>query len=157
MLPRCILCQSFLCVQSVVLKQSDRLSIKSCLLSALKRVGYHHRIMEVSKQARKHAKQSANQLTIHLPQQPPQQSDSQSANSHLNISKKLIVELFRSGTVPVRWDSSCLSRDTDGRVRQMGTNREREMCSLKAKETLKEFTGLTGEYFECHEQRELLM
>ncbi len=45
-------------------------------------------------------------------QQPPQQSDSQSAKSLWDITKWLILELFRLGSVPevVRWDGWCLSQ-----------------------------------------------
>lgn len=61
------------------------------------------------------------------------------ASSHLNyktanqltVGKWLILELFGSGMVPVveRWGGFCLSEDTGGPVRQMGTNGEREMWS----------------------------
>lgn len=73
------------------------------------------------------------QVTGHLTQQPPQQSDSQPANSHLETSKRLILELFRSGTAPEvqKLDEMavgcCLSWDSGCPVRQMGTNKERTM------------------------------
>lgn len=88
--------------------------------------------------------QTANQLTVIWP-------------------SVLILELFRSGTVPdvPRWGGSCLSRDTGG-LGQTDGDKWREgkdvkwrnySQTLQAKETLKEFTG---QYFECRVQTELL-